>query len=139
MPPRDKLCSAQGLEQLMAALEAAVRARALAEEWVRVQAWKQWIDESWTASQGLVHRWIRGAGDATLQMVRTPGGGFTASIAEMDEAIRAASAPVNRRYEARLEPSVDKFMKECRHHARHSTMKARVLTGDILLQRAKWE
>ena len=55
----------------MAALETEVRARALAEERARVRAWKQWIDESWTTSPRVVYRWIRGAGDATLQMVRT--------------------------------------------------------------------
>ena len=72
-----------------------------------------------------------------MQMVRTPSGEFTANIAEMDEAIRAAWAPVNRRYEASPEPSVDKFMQEYRHHVRHSAMKARMLTGDVLLQRAR--
>ena len=70
-------------------------------------------------------------------MVRTPSGEFTANIAEMDEAIRAAWAPVNTRYEATPEPSVDKFMQEYRHHVRHSAMKARMLTGDVLLQRAR--
>ena len=54
----------------------------------------------------------------------------------MDEAIRAAWAPVNRRYEATPEPSVDKFKKEYQHHVRRSAMKARVLRGDVLLQRA---
>ena len=70
-------------------------------------------------------------------MVRTPSGEFTANIAEMDEAIRAAWAPVNRRYEANPEPSVDKFMQEYRHHVRHGAMKARMLTGDVLLHRAR--
>ena len=137
VPSRDRLCDARTLEQLMAALEAAVRARALAEERARVQAWRQWIDESWATSPGVVYRWIRGAGDAALQMVRTPSGEFTAKIAEMDEAIRAAWAPVNRRYEANSEPSVDKFMQDYRHHVRHSAMKARMLMGDVLLQRAR--
>ena len=49
-------------------------------------------------------------------MVRTPSGEFTANVAEMDVAIRAAWSPVNRRYETTREPSVDKFMKEYRHH-----------------------
>ena len=43
---------------------------------------------------------------------------------------------MNRRYEATPEPSVDKFMKEYRQHVRRSAMKARVLTGDVLLHRA---
>ena len=38
VPSRDRLCSAQTLEQLMAALETAVRAQALAEERARVEA-----------------------------------------------------------------------------------------------------
>ena len=123
VPSRDRLCDARTLEQLMAALEAAVRARALAEERARVQAWRQWIDESWATSPGVVYRWIRGAGDAALQMVRTPSGEFTANIAGMDEVIRAAWAPVNGHYEANPEPSVDNFMHEYRHHVRHSAMK----------------
>ena len=81
-----------------------------------MQAWKQWIDESWTTSPGVVYRWIRGAGDAALQMVRTPSGEITVNIAEMDEAIRAAWPQVKRRYETTPEPSIDKFMKEYRHH-----------------------
>ena len=74
----------------MAALEAAVRVRALAEERACVHAWKRWIDESWRTSPEVIYRWIRGAGDTALQMGRTPSGEFTANIAEMDEAIRAA-------------------------------------------------
>ena len=80
MPPRDKLCNTEAPEQLMATLEAAVRAWAVAEERARVQARKQWIDESWTRSPAVVYQWIRGAGDAALQMVRTPSEGFTANI-----------------------------------------------------------
>ena len=120
MLPQDTLCSSQALEQLMEALEAAVRARAQAEETARVQAWKHWIDESRSTSPGIVYRWIRGSGDAALQMVKTPSGEFTAKIAEMDEAIKAVWKLVNRCYETTSEPSVDKFMSEYRQHIRHS-------------------
>ena len=78
-------------------------------------------------------RRIRGSGDAALQMVKTPSGEFTANIPEMYEAIRAVWEPVNRRYEATPEPSVDKFMSEYRQHIRRSAMKARVLKKSIPL------
>ena len=68
-------------------------------------------------------------------MVKKPNGEYTANISEMEAAIRAAWKPINRRYE--LVPSVDKFMNEYRRHVKHSPMMARVLTGDVLLQRAR--
>ena len=84
----------------------------------------------------MVYRWTPGFGDSTLQMVKKPTGEYTTNIPEMDAAIRAAWKPINRRYESMLEPSVDKFMDEDQHHVKHSPLKARVLTGDVLLQRA---
>ena len=49
-------------------------------------------------------------------MLRTPRGEFTAKFAQMTEAIRAAWAPVNRRYEATTEPCVHKFKQEHPYH-----------------------
>ena len=102
-----------------------------------MQAWKQCMVEFWTTSSGEVYRWIRGAGDAALQMMRTPSEEFTVNIVEMDKAIRAAWVPVNRHYETTPELSVDRFMKEYGHHVRRRAIKARVFTGDMLLQRAR--
>ena len=59
----------------------------------------------------MVYRWLRGSGDAALEMVKKPNGEYTGNISEMDEAIRVAWKPVNRRYESITEPSVDKFIK----------------------------
>ena len=102
-----------------------------------MQAWKQWINEAWDATPDMVYRWIWGSGDAALHMVKKPNGEYTANISKMDAAIRAAWKPINRRYESVPEPSVDKFMDKYRHHVKHGPLKARVLTGDVLVQRAR--
>ena len=83
----DALYTSAELQRLTEALEAAVQTRARAEERARVRAWKQWINEAWDATPGVVYRWIRGSGDAALQMVKKPNGEYTANILEMDAAI----------------------------------------------------
>ena len=68
-------------------------------------------------------------------MVRKQDGESTTNIAEMDNVIRAAWRPINRRYEASSEPSVQHFMQEYKQYIRHNAMTARVLTGTALLKR----
>ena len=70
-------------------------------------------------------------------MVKKPNGENTTHIAKMDSAIRAAWKPINKRYDSVPEPSMNKFMNEYRRHVKHSPMKARVLTGEVLLQCAR--
>ena len=137
VPPADALYTGADLKRLAEALEAAAQTRARAEERARVRAWKQWINEAWDTTPRMVYRWIRGSGDTALQMVKKKNGRYSANIWEMDEAIRAAWKPINKRYESIPEPSVDKFMDEYRRHVKHGPMKARELTGDVLLQRAR--
>ena len=95
--PADTLSTSKELTRMMEAREASVRSRAQAEEKAPVQAWKQWIDDAWTEPPGTVYRWIRGAGDAALQMVKKSDGTYKANIAEMDSVIRAAWQPTNGR------------------------------------------
>ena len=135
--PADTLSTNKELTRVMEAPEASVRTRARAKEKARVQAWKQWIDNAWAETPRTVYRWIRGAGDAALQMVKKSDGTYTANIAEMDSVIRAAWQPINGRYAEKPEPSVEQFMKEYRRHIRHSAMTARVLTREVLQERAR--
>ena len=114
--PANTLSSSKDLPQLMEALEASVRSRARAQERAHVQAWEQWIDNAWTEMPVTVYCWIRGSGDAALQMVKKSEGTYTANIVEMDSVIRAAWQPLNRRYAAKPEPWVEQFMKEYRRH-----------------------
>ena len=102
-----------------------------------MQAWKQLIDDAWTKTPGTVHRWIRGAGDAALQMVKKSDGPYTANIAEMDSVIRAAWQPMNGRYAEKQELLVEQLMKEYRQQIRHCAMTAGVLTGEVVQQRAR--
>ena len=95
-------CGGAELQRLTNALETLVHTRARAEEREQVKAWKQWINDSWADAPGVVYRSIRGSGDTALQMVRKQDGKYTANVAEMDDVIRAAWRPVNRRYEVSL-------------------------------------
>ena len=70
-------------------------------------------------------------------MVTKPDGAYTPNVKEMDSAIRTAWKPINKRYGSQPEPLVEKIMNTYRQHVKHSEMKARVLTGDVLLQRAR--
>ena len=107
LPSEHRLPDSAELAHIADALELAVRAKAREEEQARVKAWRQWIDDSWAETPGVVYRWIRGSGDEALQMVKKADGQYTANIAEMDEVIRNAWKPINRRYENRPEPSVE--------------------------------
>ena len=130
--PADSLSTSKKLTRMMQALEASVRSRVRAEENERVQAWKQWIRDVWAETPGTVYRWIRGAGDATLQMLKKTDGTHTANIQEMDSVIRTVWRPINGRYAERPEPSVEQLMKEYRWHIRHIAMTAGVLTGEVI-------
>ena len=81
-----------------------MHAGARADERAGVQAWKQWIGDSWATTPGVVYRWIKGSGNAALQMVKKPDDTYTANVEEMDSAIWAAWKPIKRLYESKPEP-----------------------------------
>ena len=70
-------------------------------------------------------------------MVKKSDGTCTANIAEMDSVFRAAWPPINGRYAEKHEPPVEQLMKKYRQHIRHIAMTARVLTGEVVQQRAR--
>ena len=106
------------------------------EDRERVQAWRSWLQAEWGTKPGAVYRWLKEEGfSPPVVFIARPDGTPTAYVQEMDELVRAAWGPINRKYAEGPEPCPDAFVAKYGHLLYRVPVLAKQLTGPYLRRR----
>ena len=106
------------------------------EDRQRIQAWRSWLQVELGTRPGAVYRWLKEEGfSPPVVFIARPDGSPTAEVQEMDDLIRAAWGPINRKYAEGLEPCPEAFMAQYGHLLHRVPMLAKRLSGPYLKRR----
>ena len=130
---------AEHLEATIRDLRRLVRDEARREDAERVSAWKAWLVEEMSVRPGPVYRWLREEEfSPPVVFLPQPVGTPTGNVQEMDELLRAAWGPINRKYAEAPEPDPAAFLARYGHHLRWVPMLHKPLTGGYLRKRLRF-
>ena len=131
--------AAEHLEATIRDLQRLVRDQARREDAERVSAWKAWLVEEMSVRPGAVYRWLREEEfSPPVVFLARPDGTPTGNVQEMDELLRAAWGPINRKYAEAPEPDPATFLARYGHHLRRVPMLHKPLTGGYLRKRLRF-
>ena len=128
--------SAAALDECIEQLKRLAATQVQREDRERVQAWRSWLQAEWGTKPGAVYRWLKEEGfSPPVVFIARPDGTPTANVQEMDELVRAAWGPINRKYAEGPEPCPDAFVAKYGHLLYRVPMLAKQLTGPYLRRR----
>ena len=128
--------SAAALHECIEQLKRLAATQVQREDRERVQAWRSWLQAEWGTKPGAVYRWLKEEGfSPPVVFIARPDGTPTANVQEMDELVRAAWGPINRKYAEGPEPCPDAFVAKYGHLLYRVPMLAKQLTGPYLRRR----
>ena len=131
--------AAEHLEATIRDLQRLVRDQARREDAERTSAWKAWLVEEMSVRPGAVYRWLREEGfSPPVVFLARPDGTPTGNVQEMDELLRAAWGPINRKYAEVPESDPAAFLARYGHHLRRVPMLHKPLTGGYLRRRLRF-
>ena len=134
--PGAPIPSAATLDECIAQLKKLAATQVQREDRERVQAWRTWLQAEWETKPGAVYRLLKEEGfSPPVVFIARPDGTPTANVQEMDELVRAAWGPINRKYAEGPEPFPEAFVAKYGHLLHRVPMLAKQLTGPYLRRR----
>ena len=128
--------SAAVLDECTVQLKRLAAAQVQREERERVQAWRAWLRAEWGTKPGVVYRWLKEEGfSPPVVFIAGQDGTPATNVREMDELVRAAWGPINRKYAEGPEPCPEAFLAKYGHLLQRVPMLAKQLTGPYLRRR----
>ena len=128
--------SAATLDKCIVQLKGLAATQVQREDRERVKAWRAWLQAEWGTKPGAVYRWLKEEGfSPPVVVIVRPDGTPTANVREMDELVRAAWGPINRKYAEGPEPCPETFVAKYGHVLHRVPMLAKQLTGPYLRRR----
>ena len=128
--------SAATLDECIVQLKGLAATQVQREDRERVQAWRAWLQAEWGTKPGAVYRWLKEEGfSPPVVFIARRDGTPTANVREMDELVRAAWGPINRKYAEGPEPCPETFVAKYGHLLHRVPMLAKQLTRPYLRRR----